>query len=83
MNWNTEIEIFEHDESVDEEESDVEDEIDCLTLYHSVTALGLYYYFCFRHCRNIFKIFNCYVLLYVFYSRDNFEKYKCTKNKVC
>ena len=29
MNWNTEIEIFEHDESVDEEKSDVEDEIDC------------------------------------------------------
>ena len=29
MNWNTEIEIFEHDESVVEEESDVEDEIDC------------------------------------------------------
>ena len=29
MNWNTEIEIFEHDKSVDEEESDVEYEIDC------------------------------------------------------
>ena len=28
MNWNTEIEIFKHDESVDEVESDVEDEID-------------------------------------------------------
>ena len=32
--------------------------------------------------KTFFKMFNCYVLLYVLYSRDN-KKNDCTKNTVC